>query len=330
MTDRTKFLVKRVANVHRPRGGDVFLFSTPRSGSTWLMELIASQPGFKFCNEPLNLRSPRIRRFLGTADWRQLYGDAATPLLHRYFASIHQGRLHLLDPSPLSRYYRPFTRRIVFKIIHGGEDRVNWFRETFGGHIVYLLRHPIPVSLSREIYPSLDALLDGDYPRHLTAEQLRYARSIAESGTRLERGVLAWCLENVVPLRDMTDDWVVVSYEQLILDPRPVIERLAERCNLPRPERMLARLAVPSLVKRKSDEETRRALENGGTPRPWFAEKWRKQVSASDERQVMEILERFELDAYRHGDPLPAEWLWIPGGRSASTAIPRPTVRRGM
>src|SRR5690606_24342168 len=46
-----------ISNVHRPNGlPNVCIVSAPRSGSTWLLELVLSQPGFKPCNEPFNLR----------------------------------------------------------------------------------------------------------------------------------------------------------------------------------------------------------------------------------------------------------------------------------
>jgi hypothetical protein len=169
------------------------------------------------------------------------------------------------------------TRRIVFKIIHGGEDRINWFRDTFNGRIVYLLRHPIPVSLSREVYPTLKAFCDSDYRRHFTDEQLQYARKIIDSGTKLERGVLAWCLQNAVPLRDVSTDWAVIAYEQLVLDPALVIEHIALKLSLPNPERMMNRLAIPSSSNWKSDEETRQVVEETER-RSWLVEKWRQKV----------------------------------------------------
>ncbi len=59
---------RTLTSVYRPSGlPHVFLFTMPRSGSTWLMELIWSQPGFKAVNEPLDLRNPVVRMHLGVA-----------------------------------------------------------------------------------------------------------------------------------------------------------------------------------------------------------------------------------------------------------------------
>lgn len=275
------------------------------------MELIWTQPGFKFCDEPLNLRGSLVRQHLGITEWRALYDESATPALQSYFEAFCDGRSGFMNPSPLRRYYRPLTHRIVFKVIHGCEDRINWFRDTFNGRIAFLIRHPIAVSLSREVYPRLHAVLNSAYRRHMTKDQLDYALKICDSGTRLEQGVLSWCLQNAIPLGAATDDWALVTYEQLVLDPRPVIMHLADKLELPEPGRMLDRLTTPSGVKAKSDAETQQVLEDATNRRSWLVEKWRKQVSEQEERRVMEILKRFELDVYSYGDLLPAERLWI-------------------
>lgn len=300
-----KNVMKSATNVHRPDGRpDVFLFSTPRSGSTWLMELIWSQADFKACNEPLDVRNPLVRRYLGITDWLRLYDRSAIPILRPYFQAICAGRLHALDPVPFRGSYRPVTHRIVFKIIMGGEDRINWFRDTFNGQIVYLIRHPIAVSLSREYFPRLSAMLNSDYRWHFTADQISFAQRILEKGTKLEQGVLSWCLENAGSLQAATDDWLTIAYEDLVLDPQSVIDQLADRLVLPEPERMRSRLAVPSAVKAKSNRETQYALEQG-TDRRWLVEKWRTHVRGSEERQAMEILEHFQLDIYQPGELMP-------------------------
>jgi hypothetical protein len=321
MIETVKRAVKSVSNVHRPDGRpNVFLFSTPRSGSTWLMEWVWSQPAFKYCNEPLNLRDASVRRHLGMSRWEELFGGDAGPKLDRYFRGFCDGRLRFANPNPLRRYYRPVTHRIVFKEIHAGGDRIDWFRDTFNGRIVYLLRHPIAVGLSTEEMPTLHAFLNSDYRRHFSDEQIAHARRIAESGTDLERRVLSWCLQNAVPLTDASDDWVIVTYEQMVLDPHPVIETLAAGLALPMPGRMREQLTIASGVQAKSDAETRQVLESGETAkRPWLVEKWRTRVGEVEERGVMGILQLFGLDVYQPGEILPAERFWMTSRTSVTT-----------
>ncbi len=71
---RTRKRIKSFLSLHKPDGSpNTFLFSLPRSGSTWLMELIQTQPGFKTCDEPLDLRNPFVRGHSHLSAWEQLY-----------------------------------------------------------------------------------------------------------------------------------------------------------------------------------------------------------------------------------------------------------------
>jgi hypothetical protein len=313
MSRGLKQAVKSMSNIHRAGGRpNVFLFSTPRSGSTWLMELIWTQPAFKYCNQPLSLFNPLVRQRLGTDRWEALYERGSTAMLEPYFREICEGRLRFANPNPLRGHYRLLTHRIVFKEIHGCADRINWFRDTFNARIAYLIRHPIAVAISSERFPMLDAFLGTAYRDHFSHEQLAFADRIATSGTPLELGVLSWCLQNSVPLRDASHDWAIVTYEQLVVDPAPVIDELAVKLELPAPNRIRDALTVPSVnVKIKSSEETRRLLfEATADRRPDLVDKWRRKVDGNQVARAMEIVSRFELDVYTR-DVFPADWAWI-------------------
>lgn len=297
---------------------NVFLFGTPRGGSTWLMELIASQPGFKYCNEPLNLRTPQVKARLQTVGintWVDLYTKSLGDNLEQYKV-LRNGRLPTQNPRPKLKnrnFYRLFTNRLVFKVLNGGEDRVNWIANIFNGQIVFLLRHPIAVSLSRKVLPRLNAFLSSDYRDNFTTEQLRYADDKNANGNMIERGMLSWCLQNALPLRQIRDDWSLITYEQLVLDPEPVLQLLVNNLNLPQPERMRALLGQPSQSSHQSDAGTQTVLATtkNRAERQWLVEKWREDVSADNEKRLMAMLGVFEIDVYRAGEVLPTTHYWV-------------------
>jgi hypothetical protein len=142
--------LKALNNIHIPSGQpDVFIFASARSGSTLMHELILTQPGFKPCKVPFDLRYEPIARHLakaGIGSWADLYTERATEAIETYIRGISKGEIHISDPFFFRNHYRLVTRRIAFKVLHACEDRIAWFNETFNGRIVYLLRHPIPVS----------------------------------------------------------------------------------------------------------------------------------------------------------------------------------------
>ena len=140
------------------------------------------------------------------------------------------------------------------------------------------------------------------------------ADRVAASDDHLRRGVLAWCLQNAVPLRAASGDWAVVTYEQMVVDPGPVIAELADKLVLPAPDRMRAALTVPSVnVKIKSSRETQHLLYGTSAERrPDLVDKWRRRVDERDEARAMEIVAAFGIDAYTAGEVFPADHVWIP------------------
>src|SRR5436190_11845966 len=75
-----KYVLKAVSNLHKQ--GDrpnVFLFATARGGSTWVMEILASQPGMKYYDEPFNIRRDNVARIGLFTKWEDLMADTDDP-----------------------------------------------------------------------------------------------------------------------------------------------------------------------------------------------------------------------------------------------------------
>jgi len=312
-------LVKAFSNHHRPGPRpNVFLVTTPRSGSTWLMELIWSQPGFKCCDEPLNLRRPSVRRATGIASWHEMESDVGAARIERYFRDICNGRQHSADALPLrGKYHRFHTDRIVFKLLHGAERMLRSLASDCNARVVVLLRHPIAVSLSREEFPRLEAFRGSAVAARFNTEQLELADKVMARGSTLEKGVLAWCFQNALVLQGLQPDWSVVTYEQLVLDPEPVVAHLVERLELTDKALILSHLNEAAGNKRKSDHETQQLLADQRSGRlvrkQALVEKWRAMVTPEQEMAAMSLLAAFNLDAYSAGRLLPAARYWIGG-----------------
>ena len=84
---------------------NILLFGTPRSGSTWLMEILRSVPGYSSVMEPLHIQwfpeieelgiKPRTYKEIGT-NWKE--GE-------RYFARLFNGEVINKKPIFLSDRY---------------------------------------------------------------------------------------------------------------------------------------------------------------------------------------------------------------------------------
>ena len=179
--------------------------------------------------------------------------------------------------------------------------------------MVFLIRHPIPTSLSREELPRLKAYVNSDYKRHFTQAQRAFAQNVIDNGSYMEKAMLSWCFQNAVPLRDASEDWAIVSYEQLVVDPQPVIDYLADRLELPEPERMLDAVGVPSATAVGSTRERQQLLVNAGGAggRRSLIGDWRKRVDPEAEQRLMETLDVFGIDAYSSGEVVPSNRYWV-------------------
>src|SRR5690606_26642424 len=145
-----------LSSVHRPNGlPNACLVSAPRSGSTWLLELVLTQPGFRPCNEPFNLRKPEVVRRLGLTEWTELNDSAHLPEMKAYLESFLANRYSAAFKGlrPGLPYHRFVTRRIAFKILFACEHRLDWLADTLRAQLVLLIRHPLPVALSRTALP---------------------------------------------------------------------------------------------------------------------------------------------------------------------------------
>ena len=113
------------------------------------------------------------------------------------------------------------TNRMVFKISHGGEDLVNWFERTFEAQVLYLIRHPVPVTLSREVYPRLPFFLKNEaYRAFFNSVQVPLTHTIFDSGSDFENVIFRCCLLYYPPLISLDrSTWITLCYELLVLSP---------------------------------------------------------------------------------------------------------------
>jgi hypothetical protein len=307
-----KHAIRAVANVHRQGAQpNIFLFATARGGSTWLMEILASQPGMKYYDEPLNLRRPNVASVGLFKDWDALMpgtGDAAKVI--GFLQALARGRHGALNPPPLRPYHRLFTDRIVFKL-HELEHMMGDVARACHGVVLFLLRHPVPTSQSRKEFPRLHLYPGSPYFDALLPDPARRREiaALAGSGTHLQRGVVAWCYQNLVPLTKPDFDGLVVTYEELVLNPVKGRDLLCDRFQFPDRDGMLRAFERPSSNIAMSNTQTLQMMTDADARarRVKLVTKWKGTITPDEERQVSHIMDLFGLDVYNGTSPLAAD-----------------------
>jgi hypothetical protein len=302
-----KTFLKSISNIHYDKGDNVMIFSTPRSGSTWLMELIKTQPGFKVCNEPLNIRNANIARALGTRKWTNLYSENFTETQKNYFQEILSNRHLFLNGSPIRKYYRPISSRIVFKVINAGELIVNDIAEASKSKLVYLIRHPITVSLSRKQLPRLDALTDVSILKEFNSDEINTIEKYKYDDNHVIKAVLSWCIQNKLALNRANKNWIIFTYEQLVVNPDPIIKLISEKLDFKKSERIYSNLKTPSAVTVQSNPGTMDLIKQANEYD--IINKWRKHVDGKTVDTIQRILKTFDLDIYDAETSMPKKYV---------------------
>lgn len=300
-----------ISNVHSPgEKPDIFIFATPRSGSTFLLEIISAQRGAKLFDEPISANHPVKRRELGIETWAELtVMRNRKERLKRYFDRLRQNKIKELNPAFYRSHSRFLTHRNVFKVIHGGKDMIPWFASTFAAMIVILIRHPISTALSHKQLPCLPYRLLQPYTRALFSHrEIAFAEEIMERGTFFEKAVLDWTLQMAEIFRHPIDSVAaIISYEDLTAFPRESYAYLAEKLWLDPVDHIEALFANPSSTTNQSDEETRRffAKAEETTDRSYLISKWTERVTPAQTARAFEICEAFALRLYEPSNLFP-------------------------
>jgi len=267
------------------------------------MELLSSEPGCKFINEPLNREILNGTNVLPIRTrWNYLsLTSYEEQIMKDYFQN--DDRISCFGPiSPFSNTFDFITNRRVIKVIRANA-LIEWFINNFDYHIIYLIRHPIAQALScisRGHRCEINEYMrNRDYiRRYLSNGMVDRLKEICRSGSAIEMFVAEWCLENVPPLTlwDKRKDFLVLTYEELVLKPRQIISVLCRKLNLKFPSEIMTRINQPS---RSTDSSTKATVESIKNARAQFLiSKWEKEVNTKQKDCLFEILNIFEIDTY--------------------------------
>jgi hypothetical protein len=287
----------------------VFLCGIPRGGSTWIMEVLSTRPQTRMIAEPFNLRVPRIADALGTDDWNECGTEDFRQRALAYLRNLESGHLRFLNPNPLV-LWRFYTRRTLYKVIHLPTDLACGMAEELGAVPLVLLRHPVPVALSRKVFPLLDTLDDCPLLESLTTMQREVLFQIRKDGSHLERGLAAWSFHfypylSTIDMKQPPDN--LLTYEEMLTDAKETLSRVERVLGERFPENVHEHLRRPSRVQSKSDEDTRKVLsaEEGEARTRHLLERWKDQISEEERVRGQEILDIFGIRVYDLGSSQP-------------------------
>lgn len=280
----------------------VLLAGTPRSGTTWVGQLLATMPRSAVVFEPMRGESARAAGIgWHTIEGRTIDDARAIDFLRRALRGEVRTGWTMRENSVRSLVS---ARTWIMK-----EVRVNrvlpWIVRHFGlTRGVLLIRDPYAV-ISSQIGFTRDDVIDAwlGSPRVRPPQVLIDAYPwLAEITLTDDDAVgqlaLQWALDQLVPLADPHPSWVVLGYEAVQRDPVAALATVFDRWGVPLPEGLETRAAIPSSVSRKA------------SPRAWSRESaWSDEFGAADRRRVEDVCRAVGLELSDGGDGAPCARL---------------------
>jgi len=270
----------------------VIVAASPRSGTTWLAELLSLAPRSAILFEPEHQHHVAEARAAGISWHTCRTPHERWPEGEAFFDRALRGEIRTtwtLQHVPLARAFAP--RTWIVKLVDCNL-LLGWIAAHFATRPpILLLRHPCAVVASQmrlgwvvDRPPRLPSLLER-YP-HLAAP-------LAALRDPIEYAAALWSVQAAVPLTlSPPASRIVLTYERLVADPGQELATLFTRLGLPTPGGIAARAPAPSAT---APLRPTRAI--GRDPlMPWTDTLDHRQVE-----RVLTVVRTFGLDFYDEG-----------------------------
>lgn len=271
----------------------VVVLGSPRSGTTWLMNILCQLPGSAPIFEPLNRRQDRRLAAILADEFPRLAPDASLPALAELLREVYAGR-HLTRWSSAYATLPSLLRadRFVVKLIRAMRA-AGWLCAQFPkNRVVLVIRHPCAVvdSLRRSLG------IWNDWSREqITREVARTLGPAAGAvlsrlASRDELLAAWWCAEQLAALRETPRRQVLaVSYEELVRRPEELLPRVFAHLGETLPPEALAE------ARRASETANPEAAIRRGTDP---LESWRRRLSHHEIAAILGVTQALGIRFY--------------------------------
>jgi hypothetical protein len=303
----------------------ILIAGSPRSGTTWLMEIFTTLPRYIYVFEPLNPIWRPDSSEVGFRSRTYLPLNSEWPEGEEYIRKIFTGQIANLPikDSLIESILTGLSIKIIIHFMFGNKIIVKsinmnrmlpWIAKRFDLRcIFFIIRHPCAVIASQlktgfcgyfpssppyfDVYPTKEIILD----EASKINQLDYnlINKLKKLDKIEEILAAAWCLDNYIPLsQPQPYPWKLVFYEKLVKEGEKEIKLLFESIGEKDiPKSAFRRLRKPSKVTIKEDQRFIKKPDQQ-------LSKWKEYLSEKQINKILEIVSYFNLDLY-NGQGIP-------------------------
>lgn len=288
----------------------IAVFSSPRGGSTWLGELLATLPNSSLVYEPL------FRGFINTnnvmPDKWQVKTQYVKDLNFYFYQPIPEEgswpeaqeflfKLFNRELVTLSMYHEnvwtdiPKSEHFIFKFCTA-ELMLPWIVNNFDISPILLVRHPCAVVASQLQHIGWNNVRRDPKIKipdfKFNDIYLKYQDLFNQIKTPEENCAAFWAIKTLhtVGHPDNNKKWITVSYEKLYADSINEVPRIFKRLNKEVPEKVWQKLDKPS---RSSTASSLNNLNEGNQ-----LASWRKSLTHNQIDKILRTIQKFGIDFY--------------------------------
>ncbi len=250
----------------------IYIFGSPRSGTTILLEIMATLEGYRPIGEPFyDLQYPEISKFKFKGR-PVLTEDDNLPELKQYLEEIYENRLiarlqgfQKLKLDTIKR--KLFAPNLVVKFVRGN-NIIKWITRNMPQRMsFFIIRHPL-ATISSQMRHNITSFLPNnalitkdivfDYFQAMGSrikKNKAIAQLISDCGSEDELYAIVWCLDNLTVLDNIKPRGLeVVIYEKLVKQPDVELQRIFNLLGEDVPAPAYTKLKRPSSSTFKIDE----------------------------------------------------------------------------
>ena len=295
---------------------NILLFTQPRSGSTWLANVLLAIPNTQLVDEPFNRGpinldgAPKTRhqgkfdeiRELDTWYYQPVPAEAEWPEMEEAVRKLLK-----LEIPKRALYWEADVRQLadakhfIFKFCYANL-MLPWMLRKFGIKPIVLVRHPCAVvhsQMQMSHWESVMQFAEMSIPDFRFSEVFQSHRAFFSTlKSPEEQLAFIWCVNAMTTIAHPLNNkaWCTVSYEHLVSDFEAETDRLFRWLHLDKPA------GLTDIKDQPSQFTQAYAMESLGSEEQLTS--WQTRLSSSQIKRILAVLEYFGIEAYSQ-DPLP-------------------------
>ena len=282
---KQKLLCKSIRIKRISPANTILLSGSGRSGTTWLANIIGSCRGTGIIFEPFDHRKVHEAKNFSLRDYlrpRENYPEKKVFVERVLSGNVHNAWTDRENKNFLIWKYLVKSIRANLMLA--------WIDYNFHCPIIYVIRHPCAVVLSR-MKLNWEAHLDVFLQQEELIEDYlhEFEPLIRKAQNPIQKHTIMWCVENLIPLSQLAQhDWILCTYEKLCNNTKEEIYRIFKRLGIKQTKRI--NYAISSCYQTRKDS----AIRTGRDP----LNDWKKTLSKNEINEILGIVNDFGVDLY--------------------------------